>query len=96
MGVERFLKRWYASTHVSIATRQAWSGKLRNLMKHADKDDVAAITVDDVAAWRDARKKSGISPRTISEGDLSGVRALFNWAIGGPDCHRSPPIQSPA
>jgi integrase len=82
VGVERFLELWYASTHVSTARRQAWSGKLRNLMKHAEKDDVAAITVDDVVAWRNARKLSGISARTISEGDLSGVRALFNWAIG--------------
>jgi len=84
VGVDRFLELWYASTPVSNATKQAWSGKLRNLMKFAAKDDVAAITVDHVAAWRDARKKAGISARTISEGDLSGVRALFNWAIGEP------------
>lgn len=82
VGVDRFLELWYASTHVANATKQAWSGKLRNLMKHAEKDDVAAITVDDVVKWRNARKLSGIAARTISEGDLSGVRALFNWAIG--------------
>jgi hypothetical protein len=62
VGVDRFLELWYANTHVANATKQAWSGKLRNLMKFAEKDDVAAITVDDVAKWRNARKSRASPP----------------------------------
>lgn len=83
ISVEDLLKRWFELTHVGQASRESWSGKLRNLAKFASKEhDVASITQGDVVAWRDHRKKSGTSPRTISEGDLAGTRAIFNWAVG--------------
>jgi integrase len=82
IGAEELLDRWIAHTPASVSTRQSWSGKLRNLARFVGKDDMAAITQDDVAAWRDHRKAQGISARTISEGDLAGTHAIFAWAVG--------------
>jgi hypothetical protein len=80
--VEELLEKWSDSSPAAISTKQSWSGKLRNLARFVGKEDMADITQMDVARWRDHRKKTGTSPRTISEGDLAGTHAIFAWAVG--------------
>ncbi|HWA18919.1 MAG TPA: DUF6538 domain-containing protein [Devosia sp.] len=81
LQVEAFIADWIKGVPLSTATRQSWSGKLRNLMRNAGKTDIASITEADVVAWRNARLAAGISERTISEGDLAGVFSMFKWAV---------------
>jgi hypothetical protein len=86
ISVEEVLAKWFELTHVAQSTQESWSGKLRSLARFAGKvHDVAAITKEDVAAWRNHRKKSGTSARTISMGDLAGTRAIFKWAVDEAD-----------
>lgn len=80
--VEKLLTAWLKATHVARSTKDSWSGKLRNLARFVGKEDMAEITQEDVARWRDHRKDTGTSPRTISEGDLAGTHAIFAWAVG--------------
>lgn len=83
VSVEQLLETWFKLTHVGRASRESWSGKLRMLARFVGKEhDVASITQEDVVAWRNHRKETGTSPRTISEGDLAGTRAIFTWAVG--------------
>jgi integrase len=85
VSLDFFLEKWEEQTVVARSTRQSWVGKLKNLMAFSGKSDVAAITQDDVIAWRDHRRKTGVSPKTISMGDLAGTRSMFNWAVGAPE-----------
>ncbi len=86
VGVEELLRQWIAHSPTARSTKESWSGKLRNLARFTGKgDDMASITQDDVARWRNARFDEGISPRTISEGDLAGTHAVFAWAVGEVD-----------
>ncbi|HEV7433447.1 MAG TPA: DUF6538 domain-containing protein [Pseudorhizobium sp.] len=79
-GCEELLAKWKDAAGVADKTVKSWSGKLRMLMKFSGKTDVAALTRDDVARWRDHRIGQGISMNTVSMGDLAGVRAILEWA----------------
>jgi integrase len=48
-----------------------------------------AITVDDIEAFRDARKANGLSPVSINH-DLRLLRKMFNWAVRKGYLQRSP------
>lgn len=85
VSLDFFLEKWEEQTVVARSTRQSWVGKLKNLMAFCGKSDVSAITQDDVIAWRDHRRRAGVSPRTISMGDLASLRSMFNWAVRAPE-----------
>lgn len=74
------IARWKETTDLAARTHKAWSGKLRMLMKFAGKTDVAALTRNDVERWRDHRIDQGVKPKTVSWGDLAGVRGILRWA----------------
>jgi integrase len=72
---------WYAAGGIAPKTRKSWVGKMRMVTTFLGKDDLAAITQEDVIRWRDQRQAQGIAARTISYADMAGPRAIYNWAI---------------
>lgn len=80
ISTEELLTRWKGQPGHAPKTLKAWSGKLRMLMKFAEKDDVSKLTELDVERWRDHRITAGISPTTVAAGDLAGVRMILGWA----------------
>ncbi|WP_152047138.1 DUF6538 domain-containing protein [Aureimonas psammosilenae] len=70
------------STHESY--RSAFD-KLRAFLKH---DNASAITPADIVAFKDHRLASinprtgkPISPKTVKDSDLTGLKAVFAWAV---------------
>ena len=50
---------------------------------------LTAITTDDIEAFRDARRKDGLSPVTVNH-DLKLLRKMFNWGIRKGYVERTP------
>jgi integrase len=48
-------------------------------LKH---DDALAVTPANVVAFKDQRLAEGVSPKTVGDSDISGLRAIFKWAVG--------------
>jgi hypothetical protein len=44
------------------------------------RDDMAAITEDDLLSWRDKLEASGLSQTTVKEGYFAHVKSFFRWA----------------
>jgi len=80
VGVEELLEGWRTLASPKHRTFKSWSGKLRMLMRFAQKEDVSQLTKLDVERWRDERIKNGINPSTVAMGDLAGVRNVLAWA----------------
>lgn len=51
--------------------------RLRKFLKH---DDARHVTKKDIINWRDDLRKD-LSPKTVNDIYLSGVRSLFSWAV---------------
>lgn len=80
ISADELLEKWKTLGLPKARTYSAWAGKLRMLMRFAGKKDVTQLTTLDVERWRDARIAAGISPKTVSLGDLAGVRNVLAWA----------------
>lgn len=61
-------------------TRREWRARITKFGAWSKKLP-AEITDDDVRAWRDKRLDEGVSVRTVGDGDLSMIRAVYRYAI---------------
>jgi integrase len=52
--------------------------KLVAILKH---DDASRITPEDIVRFKDVRIESGVSPKTVKDSDLAGIKTIFGWAV---------------
>jgi integrase len=63
------------STYESYRNTMA---KLVAILKH---DDASRVTPEDIVRFKDARIESGVSPKTVKDSDLAGLKTVFGWAV---------------
>ena len=63
------------STYESYRNTMA---KLVAILKH---DDARKVTPDDIVRFKDVRIESGVSPKTVKDSDLAGLKTVFGWAV---------------
>ncbi len=80
---------WWAEaekTGKSASTRESYTNTMRGLVAFLKHDDATRVTADDVIAYKDYRLKSvgrggkPISPQTVKNSDLAGLKSVFGWA----------------
>ncbi len=65
----------------SISTYEAYSRAARLLSEFLGHDDARAVTEDDIIGFKDHRLAQGVGLKTITAGDLPGLRQIFVWGI---------------
>lgn len=65
----------------AISTHDAYRRAAAQLAAFLKHDDARRVTQDDVIAFKDHRLANGASPKTVKDGDLSALRALFGWGV---------------
>jgi integrase len=63
------------STYESYRNTMA---KLVTVLKH---DDAGRVTPQDIVRFKDVRIESGVSPKTVKDSDLAGLKTVFGWAV---------------
>ncbi len=63
------------STYESYRNTMA---KLVGVLKH---DDVSRVTPQDIVRFKDVRIENGVSPKTVKDSDLAGLKTIFGWAV---------------
>jgi integrase len=63
------------STYESYRNTMA---KLVAVLKH---DDASRVTPEDIVRFKDVRIESGVSPKTVKDSDLAGLKTVFGWAV---------------
>lgn len=52
--------------------------RLVTFLKH---DTASRVTTEDVIRFKDYRVQSGVSPKTVKDSDLAGLKTVFGWAV---------------
>lgn len=66
----------------TISTYESYERSARQMIAFLGHEDANAVTQQDVIRFKDHRLAQGASPKTVKDGDLSGLRALFAWGVG--------------
>jgi integrase len=53
-------------------------GRLADFLEH---DNAAFVTPADIIAFKNDRLAKGISPKTVGDSDIAGLRMIFKWAV---------------
>ena len=65
----------------TVSTYEAYERAARQLADFLKHDDANRVSQKDVIRFKDYRLEQGVSPKTIKDGDLSGIRAVFGWGL---------------
>jgi hypothetical protein len=63
------------STYESYRNTMA---KLVAILKH---DEASSVTPGDIVRFKDVRIQNGVSPKTVKDSDLAGLKTVFGWAV---------------
>lgn len=74
----------------SVSTYDAYSRAARLLSEFISHDDARAVTEDDIIAFKDHRLSQGIGLKTITGGDLPGIRQLYTWGMANRKVSHNP------
>ncbi|MGR9206996.1 DUF6538 domain-containing protein [Rhizobium leguminosarum] len=74
----------------TVSTYDAYSRAARLLSEFLGHDDARAVTADDVIAFKDYRLSQGVGLKTITGGDLPGIRQLYAWGMANRKVSHNP------
>ncbi|RNJ44422.1 hypothetical protein B5V01_05930 [Mesorhizobium erdmanii] len=66
----------------AVSTYESYKGTMARFVAFLKHDDALAVTPDDVVRFKDHRLAEGVSPKTVGDSDVAGLRAVFKWAVG--------------
>jgi hypothetical protein len=79
------------------STHESYSNSMAALVAYLKHDDCSRVTKDDVIGFKDHRlatinPRTGkpISAKTVKDSDLSGLKAVFGWAVSNGRMHSNP------
>lgn len=75
---------WWTEAKVSgrtPSTYESYKGAASRLSAFLKHDDAAAITPVNLVAFKDHRLAQGVSPKTVGDSDIAGLRSVFKWAV---------------
>ncbi|MBK3405173.1 integrase [Methylorubrum populi] len=74
-------EEYAAEARLAPSTVKRWSGVLTMLEEAVGSDDLAALTRQDLIAWKASLLRSGRNARTVRDAHLAAVKAVANWAV---------------
>ncbi|MGE0340174.1 MAG: DUF6538 domain-containing protein [Xanthobacteraceae bacterium] len=76
------------AAHRSVSTYESYTNTMDRFVAYLKHDDAVRVTKQDVVSFKDHRLKSinprtnkPISPKTVKDSDLSGLKTIFGWAV---------------
>jgi len=91
VSLQTLFDDWWAeakATGLSEATKSSYGNAVQRLRAFLKHEDAARVTPDDIIAFKDARlreinPRSGkpISPKTVKDSDLAGLKSVFGWGV---------------
>jgi len=66
----------------AVSTYESYKGTMARFVAFLKHDDALAVTPDDVVRFKDHRLAEGVSPKTVGDSDVAGLRAICKWAVG--------------
>ena len=77
------------ATGLAQSTHESYRNTMAKFVAFLGHDDARRVTADDVVRFKDHRLKEvnprtgkPVSPKTVKDSDLAGLKAVFGWAVG--------------
>lgn len=77
------------ATGRSQSTHDTYKGAIDRLIKHLGHDDANRVSEDDMLGFKGARLEV-VSAKTLKDGDLPGIKAVFGWAVDNRKLTKNP------
>lgn len=81
LSFDAMFEKWCQERKPSASTITTWKGHVRALAKHLGHDDPRRVTKGDLVAWKDALVAADYDRKSIKNGQLAAVRAIFKYAV---------------
>lgn len=78
---EELFAGWVAEKQPREKTKYAWQSVLTQLGKFVGHTDASRVTADDLIRWKASLLEAKLRAKTIRDGKLAPVRALFQWGV---------------
>lgn len=66
----------------AFSTYESYKGTMDRFVAFLKHDEAADVKPSDVVGFKDHRLAEGVSPKTVGDSDVAGLRAIFKWAVG--------------
>ncbi len=63
------------------STYESYRNTMAKLVAVLEHDDPSRVTPEDIVRFKDFRIATGVSPKTVKDTDLAGLKTIFGWAI---------------
>jgi integrase len=63
------------------STFESYRNTIAGLAAFLGHDDASKVTAEDVVRFKAHRLANGISPKTVKDSDLAGLKTVFGWAV---------------
>lgn len=78
------VEEWWIEAKASgrtPSTYESYKGAASRLSAFLKHDDAATVTPANLVAFKDHRLAQGVSPKTVGDSDIAGLRSVFKWAV---------------
>lgn len=76
----------------AVSTYESYKNTMARFAAFLKHDDALAVKPSDVVAFKDHRLAEGVSPKTVGDSDVAGLRAVFKWAVGNKKLALNPAV----
>nr|WP_271576061.1 tyrosine-type recombinase/integrase [Bradyrhizobium sp. CCBAU 11361] len=63
------------------STYESYRNSIARLVTFLKHDTASRVTPEDIVRFKDYRVQSGVSPKTVKDSDLAGMKTVFGWAV---------------
>ncbi|MCA1471928.1 tyrosine-type recombinase/integrase [Bradyrhizobium sp. IC3195] len=63
------------------STYESYRNSMARLVAFLQHDTASRVTPENIVRFKDYRVQSGVSPKTIKDSDLAGMKTVFGWAV---------------
>ncbi|GAA0026831.1 hypothetical protein BROWWM01_09630 [Bradyrhizobium ottawaense] len=63
------------------STYESYRNSMARLVTFLKHDTASRVTPEDIVRFKDYRVQSGVSPKTVKDSDLAGMKTVFGWAV---------------
>jgi integrase len=63
------------------STYESYRNSMARLVTFLKHDTASRVMPEDIVRFKDYRVESGVSPKTVKDSDLAGMKTVFGWAV---------------
>lgn len=84
VSLGNLVTEWWREAQLAglkTSTHESYRNTMAKFVAFLGHDDASGVTKDDVLRFKQHRLSSGVSPKTVKDSDLAGLKTLFGWAV---------------